>query len=55
MNSTYRVVAEFAQSWGLGYFVALFLIRTYNYGNKDFNNVAARKCRDRLQCLPSHA
>ena len=26
MNSTYRALAEFAQTWGLGYFVAVFLI-----------------------------
>ena len=26
MNSTYRVLAEFAQTWGLAYFVAVFLI-----------------------------
>ena len=26
MDSTYRAVAEFAQSWGLAYFVAVFLV-----------------------------
>ena len=26
MDSTYRALAEFAQSWGLAYFVVLFLI-----------------------------
>jgi cytochrome c oxidase cbb3-type subunit 4 len=26
MNPTYRALAEFAQSWGLAYFVAVFLI-----------------------------
>ena len=26
MNSTYRALAEFAQSWGLAYFVAVFLV-----------------------------
>ena len=26
MNSTYRALAEFAQSWGLLYFVAVFLL-----------------------------
>ena len=26
MNSTYRELAEFAQTWGLAYFVAVFLI-----------------------------
>jgi cytochrome c oxidase cbb3-type subunit 4 len=26
MDSAYRAVAEFAQSWGLAYFVAVFLI-----------------------------
>ena len=26
MNSTYRALAEFAQTWGLAYFVAVFLI-----------------------------
>jgi len=26
MNSTYRALAEFAQSWGLVYFVAVFLL-----------------------------
>jgi cytochrome c oxidase cbb3-type subunit IV len=26
MNATYRAFAEFAQSWGLAYFVAVFLI-----------------------------
>jgi cytochrome c oxidase cbb3-type subunit 4 len=25
MNSTYQTVAEFAQTWGLVYFVAVFL------------------------------
>jgi cytochrome c oxidase cbb3-type subunit 4 len=26
MNATYRALAEFAQSWGLLYFVAVFLL-----------------------------
>ena len=26
MNATYRALAEFAQSWGLLYFVAVFLV-----------------------------
>jgi cytochrome c oxidase cbb3-type subunit IV len=26
MNSTYRALAEFAQTWGLAYFVTVFLI-----------------------------
>jgi cytochrome c oxidase cbb3-type subunit 4 len=26
MNSTYRALAEFAQTWGLAYFVGVFLI-----------------------------
>lgn len=26
MNDTYRFLAELAQSWGLAYFVALFLV-----------------------------
>jgi cytochrome c oxidase cbb3-type subunit 4 len=26
MNATYRALAEFAQTWGLGYFVGVFLI-----------------------------
>jgi cytochrome c oxidase cbb3-type subunit 4 len=26
MDSTYRALAEFAQSWGLAYFVGVFLI-----------------------------
>jgi cytochrome c oxidase cbb3-type subunit 4 len=26
MNATYRALAEFAQTWGLAYFVAIFLI-----------------------------
>ena len=26
MNETYRTLAEFAQSWGLAYFVGVFLI-----------------------------
>jgi cytochrome c oxidase cbb3-type subunit 4 len=26
MNSTYRVLAEFAQTWGLVYFVTVFLV-----------------------------
>jgi cytochrome c oxidase cbb3-type subunit 4 len=26
MNPTYRALAEFAQSWGLVYFVAVFLV-----------------------------
>ena len=26
MNPTYRALAEFAQTWGLAYFVVLFLI-----------------------------
>jgi cytochrome c oxidase cbb3-type subunit 4 len=26
MNSTYQALAEFAQTWGLVYFVAVFLI-----------------------------
>ncbi|TMJ02025.1 MAG: cbb3-type cytochrome c oxidase subunit 3 [Alphaproteobacteria bacterium] len=26
MNPTYRALAEFAQSWGLAYFVAIFLV-----------------------------
>ena len=26
MNSTYRVLAELAQTWGLAYFVAVFLV-----------------------------
>jgi cytochrome c oxidase cbb3-type subunit 4 len=26
MNQTYRALAEFAQSWGLAYFVGVFLI-----------------------------
>ena len=26
MNSTYRALAEFAQGWGLVYFVAVFLV-----------------------------
>ena len=26
MNGTYRMLAEFAQTWGLVYFVAVFLI-----------------------------
>ncbi len=26
MNATYRALAEFAQTWGLAYFVGLFLL-----------------------------
>jgi cytochrome c oxidase cbb3-type subunit 4 len=26
MNQTYRALAEFAQTWGLAYFVGVFLI-----------------------------
>ena len=26
MNPTYRAVSEFAQTWGLAYFVAVFLL-----------------------------
>jgi cytochrome c oxidase cbb3-type subunit 4 len=26
MNQTYRILAEFAQTWGLAYFVAVFLL-----------------------------
>jgi cytochrome c oxidase cbb3-type subunit 4 len=26
MNATYRVLAEFAQTWGLAYFVTVFLL-----------------------------
>ena len=26
MNQTYRALAEFAQTWGLAYFVVLFLV-----------------------------
>jgi cytochrome c oxidase cbb3-type subunit 4 len=26
MHSTYRAVAEFAQTWGLAYFIGVFLI-----------------------------
>ena len=26
MNSTYRALAEFAQTWGLAYFVGVFLV-----------------------------
>ena len=26
MNSTYRVLAELAQTWGLAYFVGVFLV-----------------------------
>jgi cytochrome c oxidase cbb3-type subunit 4 len=26
MNSTYRALAEFAQTWGLAYFVGAFLV-----------------------------
>ena len=26
MNQTYRMLAEFAQTWGLAYFVAVFLV-----------------------------
>jgi cytochrome c oxidase cbb3-type subunit 4 len=26
MNETYRALAEFAQTWGLAYFVTVFLI-----------------------------
>ena len=26
MNQTYRALAEFAQTWGLAYFVAVFLV-----------------------------
>jgi cytochrome c oxidase cbb3-type subunit 4 len=26
MNATYRTLAEFAQTWGLAYFVAVFLV-----------------------------
>ena len=26
MNETYRALAEFAQTWGLSYFVAVFLV-----------------------------
>jgi cytochrome c oxidase cbb3-type subunit 4 len=26
MDATYRAVAEFAQTWGLAYFVAVFLL-----------------------------
>ena len=26
MNPTYRALAEFAQTWGLAYFVVLFLL-----------------------------
>ena len=26
MNETYRALAEFAQAWGLAYFVAVFLV-----------------------------
>jgi cytochrome c oxidase cbb3-type subunit 4 len=26
MNETYRTLAEFAQTWGLAYFVAVFLL-----------------------------
>jgi len=26
MNATYRAVSEFAQTWGLAYFVGVFLI-----------------------------
>ena len=26
MNATYRMLAEFAQTWGLAYFVAVFIV-----------------------------
>ena len=26
MNATYRMLAEFAQTWGLAYFVAVFMV-----------------------------
>jgi len=26
MNSTYRALAEFAQTWGLAYFVVIFMV-----------------------------
>lgn len=26
MNATYRALAEFAQTWGLAYFVAVFMV-----------------------------
>jgi cytochrome c oxidase cbb3-type subunit IV len=26
MNATYRALAEFAQTWGLAYFIGVFLI-----------------------------
>jgi cytochrome c oxidase cbb3-type subunit 4 len=26
MNATYRALAEFAQTWGLAYFVAVFVV-----------------------------
>lgn len=26
MDATYRAVAEFAQTWGLGYFVVIFVL-----------------------------
>jgi cytochrome c oxidase cbb3-type subunit 4 len=26
MNQTYRALAEFAQTWGLAYFVAVFVV-----------------------------
>ena len=26
MDATYRALAEFAQTWGLAYFVAIFLV-----------------------------
>jgi cytochrome c oxidase cbb3-type subunit 4 len=26
MNSTYRALAEFAQTWGLAYFVGVFIV-----------------------------
>jgi len=45
MNATYRALAEFAQTWGLAYFVAVFsvvLIYALWPSRKDVFDEAAR-------------
>lgn len=50
MNSTYRTLAEFAQTWGLLYFIAVFaVVVAYAFGpsrQQRFNDAARMPLRE---------
>jgi cytochrome c oxidase cbb3-type subunit 4 len=50
MDSTYRALSEFAQTWGLAYFVAVFLVvlayALWPWRQKQFDEAARMPLRE---------